>query len=98
MDEVSAATESRQKKMVPKIQPAGICAKTLGKVTKVSETDDITLEIAEGIRVQVMKGTLADVRSKTDSVKVKGGAQQGVHAVQPSSGLLGSLFGFFGRK
>lgn len=67
----------------------------VGKVTKVSEADDITVEIAEGIRVQVMKGTLADVRSKTEPVK--GGAQQSGQAAQPSGGLLGSLFGF-GRK
>ena len=67
----------------------------VGKVTKVSETDDITVEIAEGIRVQVMRGTLADVRSKTDPVKA--GAQQGGQTAQPSGGLLGSLFGF-GRK
>lgn len=68
----------------------------VGKVTKVSETDDITVEIAEGIRVQIMKGTLTDVRSKTEPMK--GGAQQGGQAVQPSGSLLGSLFGFFGRK
>lgn len=67
----------------------------VGKVTKVGETDDITVEIAEGVRVQVARGTLADVRSKTEPVK--GGAQSSTQASQPSGGLLGSLFGF-GRK
>ena len=67
----------------------------VGKVIKVSEADDITVEIAEGVRVRVMKGTLADVRSKTEPVK--GGAQQGGQTAQPSGSLLGSLFGF-GRK
>ena len=67
----------------------------IGKVTKVGETDDITVEIADGIRVSVVKGTLNEVRSKTEPVK--GGAQQAGQTTQPSGGLLGSLFGF-GRK
>eukprot|EP00435_Cladocopium_sp_Y103_P076530 s1_g269.t1 len=37
----------------------------LGKVTKVSEGDDIQVEIAEGVRVKVVKSTLANVRSKS---------------------------------
>ena len=67
----------------------------VGKVTKVGETDDITVEIAEGIRVQVVKGTLSDVRSKTEPVR--GGAPAAVQGPQAGGGLLGSLFGF-GRK
>ena len=67
----------------------------VGKITKVGETDDITVEIAEGIRVQVVKGTLSDVRSKTEPVK--GDAQPSAAGAPFGGGLLGSLFGF-GRK
>ncbi|PJK29621.1 preprotein translocase subunit YajC [Minwuia thermotolerans] len=37
----------------------------VGKVTKVKDEQTIQLEIAEGVRIDVVKGTLADVRSKT---------------------------------
>lgn len=67
----------------------------VGKVTKVGETDDITVEIAEGVRVQVARGTLADVRSKTEPVK--GTPKSTSDASKPSGGMLGSLLGF-GRK
>ena len=67
----------------------------IGKVTKVGETDDITVEIAENIRVQVVKGTLSDVRSKTEPVK--GGLTTGSQSSQGVGGFLSSFFGF-GRK
>lgn len=38
----------------------------VGKVTKVSEGDEIQVEIAENVRVRVMKGTVTNVRSKTE--------------------------------
>jgi len=39
----------------------------VGKVTKVlDDGDEITVEIAEGIKVQVVKTTLSDVRSRTE--------------------------------
>lgn len=37
----------------------------LGKVTKVGEGDDVQVEIADGVRVKVVKSTLANVRSKS---------------------------------
>lgn len=40
----------------------------IGKVTRVGEEDEIQVEIAEGVRVRVMKGTLTSVRSKTEPV------------------------------
>lgn len=39
----------------------------VGKVTKVEDTE-VTVEIAEGVRVKVVKGTLTDVRTKGDPV------------------------------
>lgn len=42
----------------------------VGRVTKVSDTsDDIEVELAENLKVRVVKGTLLDVRSKGDPVK-----------------------------
>ena len=38
----------------------------IGKVTKVREEDEIEVEIAEGVRVRVVKSTVAQVRSKTE--------------------------------
>lgn len=37
----------------------------MGKVTKVSEGDDVQVEIADGVRVKVIKSTLTNVRSKS---------------------------------
>ena len=38
----------------------------IGKVTKVKEDNEIEVEIAEGVRVQVVKSTIATVVSKTE--------------------------------
>ncbi len=38
----------------------------IGKVTKVKEGDEIEVELAENIRVRVVKSTLAQVLSKTE--------------------------------
>ncbi len=40
----------------------------IGKVVKVLEGDEVLLEIAEDVRIKVVKSMLADVRSKTDVV------------------------------
>ncbi|MGK2739713.1 preprotein translocase subunit YajC [Tepidicaulis sp. LMO-SS28] len=38
----------------------------VGKVTRVNEGDEIQVEIAENVRVRVIKGTVTTVRSKTE--------------------------------
>jgi preprotein translocase subunit YajC len=38
----------------------------VGKVIKVLENDEVMVEIAEDVRIRVVKGTIADVRSKTE--------------------------------
>lgn len=44
----------------------------VGKVTKVLDgSDEIMVEIAENVRVKVVKTTLSDVRSKTEPVAAK---------------------------
>lgn len=39
----------------------------IGKVVKVLEGDEIQVEIAENVRVKIVKQTLLDVRTKTDA-------------------------------
>jgi preprotein translocase subunit YajC len=44
----------------------------IGKVTRVLEgTDEVMVEIAENVRVRVVRGTLMDVRSKGEPVPAK---------------------------
>lgn len=38
----------------------------VGKVVKVLENDEVMVEIAEEVRIRVIKSTIADVRSKTE--------------------------------
>lgn len=38
----------------------------IGKVTKVAEGGEVTVEIADGVRVRVVKDTISTVRSKTE--------------------------------
>ncbi|GAA6149629.1 preprotein translocase subunit YajC [Pseudooceanicola nitratireducens] len=38
----------------------------IGKVVKVREDGEVEVEIAEGVKVRVIKSTLADVKSKTE--------------------------------
>lgn len=40
----------------------------LGKVTKVSDDGELEVEIAEGVRIKVLRSTIADVRNKTEPV------------------------------
>ena len=40
----------------------------IGKVSKVKEDGEIEVEIAEGVKVRVVKATIAQVLSKTDPV------------------------------
>lgn len=40
----------------------------VGKVVKVLENDEILVEIADDVRIKVIKNTVADLRSKTEPV------------------------------
>ena len=40
----------------------------VGKVTKVVENEDIEIEVAQGVKVKVVRGMVADVRSKSEPV------------------------------
>lgn len=77
----------------------------IGTVTKVKEeTDEVTVEISDGVKVDVLRGTISDVFTSTAN---SGGGQAsgkgGPTVVGPAAndqksggGLLGGLFG--GRK
>lgn len=38
----------------------------VGKIIKVVDNDEVLVEIAENVRIRVVKATIADVRSKTE--------------------------------
>lgn len=42
----------------------------VGTVVKVGTEDDVTVEIAEGVRVRVVRGTITSVLAKTEPAKV----------------------------
>lgn len=41
----------------------------IGKVTKVVDDNELLVEIAEGVKVKLLRGTITDVRSKGQPVK-----------------------------
>ena len=43
----------------------------IGKVVKVRDDGEVEVEIAEGVKVRVVKSTLADVKSKTEPAEAK---------------------------
>jgi preprotein translocase subunit YajC len=46
----------------------------VGKVTRVLDDDEVQVEIADGVRVKVLKATLSDVRSKGEPADKEGGS------------------------
>ena len=65
----------------------------LGKVTKVLNDSEIEIELAEGMRVRALKGTLQNIISRGEPSSKEAAAAA---ETKPSGGLLGGLFG--GRK
>jgi preprotein translocase subunit YajC len=49
----------------------------VGKIIKVLEGDEVLIEIAENVRVKVIKSTIADVRSKSEPADAKSKADNG---------------------
>lgn len=45
----------------------------IGKVTKVIDDNTVQVELAENVRVKVVRGTITDVLSKTEPAKATGG-------------------------
>ena len=44
----------------------------LGKVTKVVDDAEVEVEIADNVRVRLVRGMIAEVRSKTEPAKTEG--------------------------
>lgn len=79
----------------------------IGNVIRVREdTDEVTVEIADGVRVEVLRGTISDVLTAPGAANAGGGGDAGGKGgptvVGPAAndgapkGLLGGLFG--GRR
>ena len=73
----------------------------IGTVTKVVSDGELIVEIAEGVRVRVARGTVAEVLSKTEPAAASGGgvgvAPKPEQKPSGLAGLLGSL-GLGGKK
>ena len=74
----------------------------IGTVTRVKDDDELTVEIAEGVKVSVARGTVATVISRSDSGNSGGDKTGGPTVVTGndnvrSGGFLGNLLGG-GRK
>jgi preprotein translocase subunit YajC len=65
----------------------------LGKVTKVLNESEIEIELAEGVRVRALKGTLQNIVSRGEPAAKEAANKE---AAEKPAGLLGGLFG--GRK
>jgi preprotein translocase subunit YajC len=46
----------------------------IAKVTRVIDDNEVEAEIAEGVRVRIVRSTIADVRAKSEPVKSEGEA------------------------
>jgi preprotein translocase subunit YajC len=76
----------------------------IGTITKVKEeNDEVTVEIADGVRVDILRGTITDVFNASPAAGGTGTTGKGGPTVVgpaandgKSGGLLGGLFG--GRK
>lgn len=67
-----------------------------GTVTKVIDDKEVTVEIADGVKVKVQRGLIASVMAKTEPVKggkKSGGKGREVVESKGGFGFLGGLFG-----
>jgi preprotein translocase subunit YajC len=76
----------------------------IGKVTKVNDNEEVTVEIAEGVKVVVARATIASVLARSEPGGSGGGEKAGGPTVVTGNdntrrpgGLLGGLLGG-GRK
>jgi len=75
----------------------------IGLVTKVISDNELQVELAEGVRVRVLKQTITDIITRGESVRGAKEADEDVKPILPTAAaqperrsLLGSLFG--GKK
>ncbi len=65
----------------------------IGKVNKVKEDDTVQVEIAEGVRINVMRDTLSAVRSKGEPAPGQSAGDQ----AGPGGGQQGGVGGLFSK-
>lgn len=73
----------------------------IGTVTRVKEDDEITVEIADDVKVNVLRSTISDVLSRTEPANANSpeGGKGGPTVVGPGDAKPGGLLGgLFGRK
>ena len=63
----------------------------IGTVTRVNSDTECTVEIAEGVKVTIARGTITDVLNKPEPVQAGSGGGQA--PAGGAGGLLGGLFG-----
>ncbi|WP_207478548.1 preprotein translocase subunit YajC [Arenibaculum pallidiluteum] len=71
----------------------------IGTVTK-ADADEVTVEIAENVRVRVLKSTITSILQKTEPVKGGGAGDKPAEAPAPAAPPAGAspLGRMFGRK
>ncbi len=76
----------------------------IGTVTRVKDNDELVVEIADGVKITVVRGTLSDILSRSEPASSSGGGTKagGPTVVGPGQakpgGLLAGLFGGFAPK
>ena len=68
----------------------------IGTVTKVVSDTEVQIELAEGVRVRVVKGTLSDILSKGQPAKGEGGTAKPANDPGGSAGRAGGVGGILG--
>lgn len=59
----------------------------LGKVAKVNDDGTAEIEVAEGVRIKVLKGSIGEVRNRAEPAKDGGGASVPANQDKPKSFL-----------
>ncbi len=70
----------------------------IGTITKATADNEVTVEIAEGVKVVVARHTISTVLTKPDPAKSSGSAPTGGGQQQAPKGLGGLLGGFLGGR
>jgi preprotein translocase subunit YajC len=75
----------------------------IGTVTRVKDNDELVVEIADGVKITILRGTLAEVLGRSEPASSGGGTPAGGPTVvgpgaAKPGGLLGGLFGGFAPK
>jgi len=70
----------------------------IGTVTKIISDTEAQVELAEGVRVRVVRHTISDVLSRTEAAPRDGGTPANDPGAAKPKSLLGSLLGWGGGK